>query len=135
MRYLAAILLSFVVTPASAGTAVPYAHGAKLGWYKAAAPASHGFKYGWAPVSNVVTNPPTQAVTRGAAVAAGTSSATGAAVTGGFIGGVAMIVGYDWYRRLNCHDPLKLGGPGFDRPVLPTDNVFVNPKCPPGRGR
>ena len=56
------------------------------------------------------------------------SMGTGALVTTGFIGFVAAIVGYDIWRRLNCTDPLHLGGPGFDSPIRPGDNVMI-PQC------
>jgi len=85
----------------------------------------------WAPAWGYRAKQVTALPSRTAVVAGTTSSSAGVAATGGFIGGVAILVGYDLYRRLNCHDPLKLGGPGFDRPVLPTDNVMI-PQC---RGR
>ena len=37
-----------------------------------------------------------------------------------------VLVAYDLQRRTNCvGDSAGLGGPGFDRPVLPTDNALI----------
>lgn len=61
--------------------------------------------------------------------AAGTSSAAGAAVAGGFIGFVALLDIYDIVRRTSCSgDFLGLGGPGFDQPITPLMNVLP-PMC------
>ena len=60
--------------------------------------------------------------------AAGTSAAAGVAATGGFIGFVAVLVGYDLIRRTTCSgDFLHLGGPGFTEP-MPNGNVMI-PQC------
>jgi hypothetical protein len=59
----------------------------------------------------------------------GTSSAAGAAATGGFIGFVAFLVTYDLVRRTTCiGDPLMLGGPGFSEPMPATGNILP-PQC------
>src|SRR5262245_51704067 len=57
----------------------------------------------------------------------GTSGAAGASGVTGFIGFVAALVTYDLLRRTTCiGDPLRLGGPGFDSPVLPQHgNVMI----------
>ena len=58
-----------------------------------------------------------------------TSSAAGAAATGGFLGFVALLDGYDLIRRTTCSgDFLGLGGPGFTEP-MPNGNVMI-PQCP-----
>ena len=63
-------------------------------------------------------------------VAAGTSSAAGAAATGGFIGFVAALDIYDFIRRSTCSgDVLGLGGPGFSEPLKVGMNVMT-PQCP-----
>jgi hypothetical protein len=60
---------------------------------------------------------------------AGTSSAAGAAVTGGFLGVVAILDAYDFIRRTTCSgDFLGLGGPGFSEPMQ-VGNVMI-PQCP-----
>jgi hypothetical protein len=42
-----------------------------------------------------------------------------------------VLVSYDLIRRTTCAgDFLKFGGPGFDRPIKPTDNVLPPPRCP-----
>ena len=59
----------------------------------------------------------------------GTSSAAGAAATGGFIGFVAFLVTYDLVRRTTCiGDPLWLGGPGFSEPMPAAGNILP-PQC------
>ena len=59
----------------------------------------------------------------------GTSAAAGAAATAGFIGFVAVLVGYDLLRRTTCvGDFLYLGGPGFTE-KMPNGNVMI-PQCP-----
>src|SRR5262245_4931393 len=60
-------------------------------------------------------------------VTTGTSGAAGAAATGGFIGVVAALVGYDLLRRTTCiGDTLGLGGPGFTTPITPASgNVMI----------
>ena len=63
-----------------------------------------------------------------AATTVGTSSAAGVAATGGFIGVVAVLAGYDLIRRTTCSgDFLHLGGPGFAEP-MPNGNVMI-PRC------
>lgn len=59
------------------------------------------------------------------------SSAVGAGFVGGFIGFVAVLVGYDIYRRwVPCaSDPLRLGGPGFSTPMVDFTNVKAPPVC------
>ena len=64
------------------------------------------------------------------APALGTSSAGGAAATGGFLGFVAFLATYDFVRRTNCiGDPLALGGPGFSEPMPGVGNI-IPPRCP-----
>ena len=59
----------------------------------------------------------------------GTSGAAGAGATAGFIGFVAVLVGYDLLRRTTCvGDFLYLGGPGFTE-KMPNGNVMI-PQCP-----
>lgn len=59
----------------------------------------------------------------------GTSAAAGAGATAGFIGFVAVLVGYDLLRRTTCvGDFLYLGGPGFTE-KMPNGNVMI-PQCP-----
>ena len=59
----------------------------------------------------------------------GTSGAAGAGATAGFIGFVAVLVGYDLLRRITCvGDFLYLGGPGFTE-KMPNGNVMI-PQCP-----
>ncbi|HET7384184.1 MAG TPA: hypothetical protein VFJ59_16545, partial [Pseudolabrys sp.] len=66
---------------------------------------------------------------------AGTSSAGGAAATGGLIGFVAFLVTYDLIRRTTCiGDPLMLGGPGFSEPMPATGNILP-PQCKVARQR
>lgn len=58
------------------------------------------------------------------------------AVKAGSVGiiGVAATLGlYDIVRRLSCNDFVGLGGPGFSRPQLPTDNAIVPQNCAPHR--
>jgi hypothetical protein len=57
----------------------------------------------------------------------GTSGAAGAGAVGGFIGFVAILVGYDLLRRTTCiGDPWRLGGPGFTTPITPASgNVMI----------
>jgi len=58
-------------------------------------------------------------------VAAGSSSAAGVAITGGFLGFVASLVLYDMIRRTTCSgDFLHLGGPGFTSPITPQMGVL-----------
>src|SRR5262245_35203963 len=67
-------------------------------------------------------------------ISTGTSGAAGAAATGGFIGVVAAIVGYDLLRRTTCiGDPLGLGWPGFTTPITPASGNVMIPQCPPKR--
>lgn len=74
----------------------------------------------WYPPS--VPPPPPSIVTHG------TSGAAGAGATAGFIGFVAVLVGYDLLRRTTCvGDFLYLGGPGFTE-KMPNGNVMV-PQC------
>ena len=65
-------------------------------------------------------------------VVGGSSSAgAGAAVTGGFLGFVALLVSYDLIRRTTCSgDFLQLGGPGFTQPITPAMTVLP-PRCVP----
>jgi predicted DNA-binding ribbon-helix-helix protein len=59
----------------------------------------------------------------------GTSGAAGAGATAGFIGFVAVLVGYDLLRRTTCvGDFSYLGGPGFTE-KMPNSNVMI-PQCP-----
>jgi len=59
----------------------------------------------------------------------GTSGAAGAAATAGFLGFVAVLVGYDLLRHTTCvGDFLYLGGPGFTE-KMPNGNVMI-PQCP-----
>jgi predicted DNA-binding ribbon-helix-helix protein len=59
----------------------------------------------------------------------GTSGAAGAAATAGFLGFVAVLAGYDLFRRTTCvGDFLYLGGPGFSE-KMPNGNVMI-PQCP-----
>jgi hypothetical protein len=62
---------------------------------------------------------------------AGTSGAAGVAATGGFIGFVAVLVGYDLIRRTTCSgDFLGLGGPGFTTKITPASgNVMIPRQC------
>ena len=58
----------------------------------------------------------------------GTSGAAGAGATAGFIGFVAVLVGYDLLRRITCvGDFLYLSGPGFTE-RMPNGNVII-PQC------
>ena len=62
-------------------------------------------------------------------VTSGTSSAAGAAATGGFIGFVAFLAAYDFIRRTTCiGDPLRLGGPGFSEKMPPAGSILP-PQC------
>jgi hypothetical protein len=62
-------------------------------------------------------------------VTGGTSSAAGAAATGGFIGFVAFLAAYDFVRRTTCiGDPLRLGGPGFSE-KMPAAGSILPPQC------
>ncbi len=64
----------------------------------------------------------------GVAVAAVTPapSASGAAIV---VGIATALATYDVVRRITCTgDFLRLGGPGFDRPIKPVDNVLP-PRC------
>jgi hypothetical protein len=63
----------------------------------------------------------------------GTSAAAGVAATGGFIGFVAVLAGYDLYRRTTCNDFLGLGGPGFTTKITPASGNVMIPQCPPKR--
>src|SRR5262245_28900228 len=63
----------------------------------------------------------------------GTSAGAGVAATGGFIGFVALLAGYDLYRRTTCNDFLRLGGPGFTMPITPASGNVMIPQCPPKR--
>ena len=57
---------------------------------------------------------------------------SGAWFAGGFIAFVALLDGYDFYRRSACTgDFLNLGGPGFDSAITAQSNVLVNPHCAP----
>jgi hypothetical protein len=61
----------------------------------------------------------------------GTSGAAGAGATAGFIGFVAVLVGYDLLRRTTCvGDFLYLGGPGFTTPITPASGNVMIPQCP-----
>ena len=56
----------------------------------------------------------------------------GAAVTGGFIGFVGLLVTYDLIRRTSCSgDFLGFGGPGFSEPITPAMSVITPPICAP----
>jgi hypothetical protein len=53
-------------------------------------------------------------------------SGSGAGVV---IGIATALAAYDVVRRVSCAgDFFKLGGPGFDRPIKPVDNVMT-PRC------
>jgi hypothetical protein len=66
-----------------------------------------------------------------APIVVGSSAGAGAAVTGGFIGFVALLVSYDLMRRTTCSgDFLQLGGPGFTQPITPAMTVLP-PRCAP----
>jgi len=61
----------------------------------------------------------------------GGSTGAGAAVTGGFLGFVGLLVSYDLIRRTTCSgDFLQLGGPGFTQPITPAMTVLP-PRCAP----
>src|SRR5262245_6271749 len=61
----------------------------------------------------------------------GTSGGAGAGATAGFIGFVAVLVGYDLLRRTTCiGDPWLLGGPGFTTPITPASGNVMIPQCP-----
>ena len=61
----------------------------------------------------------------------GTSTGAGAGATAGFIGFVAVLVGYDLLRRTTCiGDPWLLGGPGFTTPITPASGNVMIPQCP-----
>jgi hypothetical protein len=61
----------------------------------------------------------------------GGSAGAGAAVTGGFLGFVGLLVSYDLIRRTTCSgDFLQLGGPGFTDPITPAMAVLP-PRCAP----
>ena len=61
----------------------------------------------------------------------GGSTGAGAAVTGGFLGFVGLLVSYDLIRRTTCSgDFLQLGGPGFTQPITPGMTVLP-PRCAP----
>jgi hypothetical protein len=53
-------------------------------------------------------------------------SASGAGIV---VGIATALAAYDVVRRVSCAgDFFKLGGPGFDRPIKPVDNVLP-PQC------
>ena len=55
-----------------------------------------------------------------------TPSASGAGIV---VGIATALAAYDFARRAACvGDFFKLGGPGFDRPITPVDNV-MKPQC------
>ncbi len=55
-----------------------------------------------------------------------TPSASGAGIV---VGIATALAAYDFARRAACvGDFFKLGGPGFDRPIKPVDNV-MKPQC------
>ena len=61
----------------------------------------------------------------------GGSAGAGAAITGGFLGFVGLLVSYDLIRRTTCSgDFLQLGGPGFTQPITPAMTVLP-PRCAP----
>src|SRR5262245_26448310 len=61
----------------------------------------------------------------------GASAGAGVAATGGFIGFVAVLVGYDLLRRSTCvGDFLGLGGPGLTTPITPASGNVMIPQCP-----
>ena len=62
----------------------------------------------------------------------GGGTGAGAAVTGGFLGFVGLLVSYDLIRRTTCSgDFLQLGGPGFTQPITPAMTVLPPPRCAP----
>jgi hypothetical protein len=68
-----------------------------------------------------------------AGVVAGSSAGLAAWLAGGVIGVAAFLGIYDFGRRTTCSgDFLQLGGPGFDRRVVPTDNVLPPVRCSKG---
>ena len=65
-----------------------------------------------------------------AAPAGGTSVGTGIWVAGGIAGVATFLAIYDLSRRTTClGDVFQFGGPGFDRRVMPIDNVIPPPRC------
>jgi hypothetical protein len=54
----------------------------------------------------------------------------GAGAVGGFLGFVGFLALYDFIRRDTCVDFLGLGGPGFNEPITPGQNVRP-PRCQP----
>ena len=77
----------------------------------------------WYPPPVPVAVPPPPSI-----ITHGTSGAAGAGATAGFIGFVAVLVGYDLLRRMTCvGDFLYLGGPGFTE-KMPNGNVMI-PQC------
>jgi hypothetical protein len=83
------------------------------------------------PVMPPPVMPPPQAAPPAVTPGGGTSGAAGAGAVTGFIGFVAVIVGYDLLRRTTCvGDFLGLGGPGFTTPITPASGNVMIPQCP-----
>jgi hypothetical protein len=83
------------------------------------------------PVMPPPVMPPPQAAPPAVTPGGGTSGAAGAGAVTGFIGFVAVIVGYDLLRRTTCvGDFLGLGGPGFTTPITPVSGNVMIPQCP-----
>jgi hypothetical protein len=83
------------------------------------------------PVMPPPVMPPPQAAPPAVTPGGGTSGAAGAGAVAGFIGFVAVIVGYDLLRRTTCvGDFLGLGGPGFTTPITPASGNVMIPQCP-----
>ena len=60
----------------------------------------------------------------------GTSVGAGIWIAGGIAGVATFLAIYDLSRRTTCiGDVFQFGGPGFDRRVMPTDNVIPPPRC------
>ena len=71
-----------------------------------------------------------KAVMAPVATAEGTSVGAGIWIAGGIAGVATFLAIYDLSRRTTCvGDFLQFGGPGFDRRVMPTDNVIPPPRC------
>ena len=56
-------------------------------------------------------------------------------ISGGVLAIIPLAIAYDLQRRWTCTQPppngdgLGLGGPGFDRPVMPADGNVMIPAC------
>jgi hypothetical protein len=64
-----------------------------------------------------------------AGIAVSVTPAPSASGAGVVVGIATALAAYDFARRVACvGDFFKLGGPGFDRPITPVDNV-MKPQC------